>query len=101
MAGAYEWWDQEVTIYGRDAACSVVFPDHYIPYVAPEVTVRQVVDGLPAAVSVQVSNEPAFRREWSAFADCISSGKPPRTTIQGGLDDMQLIGELVRCSRAG
>ncbi len=101
MTGGYEWWDQELAVYGGDAACTAAFADPYIPYLTTRTTVRHTVHGHGGSSDVFVSNEPAFRREWSHFADCIRGDKRPRTTVRGGLDDIELCRELVRSGTPG
>lgn len=95
-ARGYEWWDQEVTVYGSDRSCVTRFPDPYIPYVPTATEVRSLEGDTAAIHHLDVSSEPAFQREWRHFAECIRSGRDPRTTIQGGLQDVELIVELVR-----
>ncbi len=94
-ASGYDWWDQELTIYGADRSAVTRFPDPYIPYVPTAATVHSLEQGTSAVRRLDVSSEPAFRREWRHFAECIRSGQEPRTTIAGGLRDVELIAELV------
>ena len=95
-ASGYEWWDQELAVYGSDRTCITTFADPYIPYVPTGATVHSLEQGTAAIHDLDVSSEPAFRREWCHFAECIRSGQEPRTTIKGGLQDVELIVELVR-----
>ena len=95
-ASGYEWWDQEVTVYGADRSWVTKFSDPYIPYIPTTATLHIQEQDTAAIHNLDVSNEPAFRREWRHFAECIRSGQEPRTTIKGGLQDVQLIVELVR-----
>jgi predicted dehydrogenase len=93
--GGYDWWDQEITVYGPDRSAVARFPDPYIPYVPTAATVHSLEQDSSAVRSLDVSSEPAFRREWRHFAECIQSGQEPRTTIAGGVQDVELIAELV------
>jgi predicted dehydrogenase len=95
-ASGYEWWDQELTVYGSDRTCVTRFADPYIPYVPTGARVHSLEQGTAAIHDLDVPSEPAFRREWRHFAECIRSGQEPRTTISGGLHDVELIVELVR-----
>ncbi len=94
-AGGYDWWDQELTVYGTDRSAVARFPDPYIPYVPTAATVHSLEQGTSAVRRLDVSSEPAFRREWRHFAECIRSGQQPRTTIADGVRDVELIAELV------
>jgi predicted dehydrogenase len=94
-ASGYEWWDQEITVYGPESACKARFADPYIPYIPTAVTVHNLEQDTSAARHLDVSSEPAFRREWRHFAECIRSGGVPRTTVLGGRQDVELIAELV------
>jgi predicted dehydrogenase len=94
-ASGYDWWDQEVTVYGSDRTCMARFADPYIPYVPTVATVHSLERDTAVTRTLDVSSEPAFRREWRHFAMCIRSGIEPRTTIHGGLQDVELIVELV------
>lgn len=92
----YPWWDQELSVFTSNAVLTVHFADPYIPYQTSLVEVHRANGRSSQVCRPDVSNEPAFRREWQHFARCIRTGEPPRTTIQGGCEDVELITELVR-----
>jgi predicted dehydrogenase len=46
-----------------------------------------------------VSFEEAFKRELVEFADCIASGREPRTSGADGLADLQLCEAIARAHR--
>jgi len=94
-AGGYEWWDQEITVYGPESTCTARFADPYIPYLPTAVTVHDLEQDTSATRQLDVSSESAFRREWLHFIECIRSGRVPRTTVLGGRQDVELIAELV------
>ena len=94
-ASGYDWWDQEVTVFGPESSCTARFADPYIPYLPTAATVHSLDQGTSTTHQLDVSSEPAFRREWLHFAECIRSGHVPRTTVLGGRQDVELIAELV------
>ena len=98
MSGGYEWWDQQLAVFGRDEVCSAAFADPYIPYLATRVTLQRADGGVPAVTSVQVANESQYRREWLHFASCVRNGHAPRTTVTEGVRDMELLRDLVRAA---
>ncbi len=95
---SYEWWDQHLTVYGAEGTLALTFANPYIPYVPTTITQRSAAAECSIDTEVVVSNEPPFRREWRHFADCIRTGAPPRSSLEGAAEDVEVIAELARAA---
>jgi predicted dehydrogenase len=95
LAG-YEWWDQQVTIYGAAETVTLRLANPYIPY-APSRVMRRRGEGHHEHESgVVVSYESPFRREWQHFAECVRSGASTRSTFADAVSDVVALAAMVR-----
>jgi predicted dehydrogenase len=60
-----------------------------------------VSEGLvdPGRVHEVISYDEAFKRELIEFADCIATGREPRTSGTDGLGDLRVCDAIVRAQR--
>lgn len=95
LAG-YEWWDQQVTIYGAAETVTLTIANPYIPYLPSRVTRRTGEGHHEHDSEVVISHESPFRREWQHFAECIWSGAPTRSTFADAVSDVVALAAMVR-----
>ena len=92
----YEWFDEEVAVFGDEDALVLRLADPFVQYARSVVTVRgRRGEGHEDRVFTSGS-EDAFRREWMHFFRCIREGERPRTPLEDGLSDLELAVEIVR-----
>jgi predicted dehydrogenase len=92
----YEWFDEEVALFGEDDALVLRLADPFVQYARSTVTRRTARDeGFEDRVFTSGAAD-AFRREWMHFARCIHDGEQPRTPLRDGVADLELAVEIVR-----
>jgi predicted dehydrogenase len=92
----YEWFDEEVRLYGDEESLSLRLSDPFVQYARSSVAVRAPKDDGYADHVFTSGHADAFRREWMHFFDCIRLGAQPRTPLEDGLADLELAVEIVR-----
>jgi predicted dehydrogenase len=101
ITAGYEWWDQQVTLYGSAEKLTLSLANPYIPYLPSRVT-RRSGDGQHELDSdVIVSYESPFRREWQHFAECIATGAAPRSSFDDAVSDVAVLAAMVRAAYPG
>jgi predicted dehydrogenase len=92
----YEWFDEEIWLYGDEESVMLHLSDPFVQYARSSVTVRgRQDDGYTDHVFTS-GHADAFRREWMHFSHCIREGGQPRTPLEDGLADLELAVEIVR-----
>jgi predicted dehydrogenase len=95
LAG-YEWWEQEVTVYGAAETLTLSLANPYIPYVPSRVTRRAGAGEHEVEADVIASYDSPFRREWQHFAQCVGHGAAVRSSFDAAVTDVAVLAELVR-----
>lgn len=96
IGSRYHWWDEQLTAYGKDEIVEIAFPNPYVSYAPTVVTIRSTEVGSPVRKEIPVSHQEAFRREWQHFAECVRTGRQPRTTLADARADVELAIEMIR-----
>jgi predicted dehydrogenase len=89
-------WDEELVVYGQREVISVTFPNPFIKHAETVVTVTASPGGIPTTTTTPVSHDEAFRREWRHFAECVRTGREPRTSGPDARADLELLADVVR-----
>jgi predicted dehydrogenase len=93
---------QELAFYSPERRLTLRFPS---PFLRSEPTELIVEGGEPGTADSWsrrevVSYQEAFKQELIEFADCIATGREPRTSGQDGLADLRVCEAVVRAHRA-
>jgi predicted dehydrogenase len=92
---AGRWFDEEFAVYGDAQIITLQFPNPYVRYLPTTVRVRGLDGTLTVDKTIVASYDESFRREWRHFYDCITAGVPPRTGVEDGLRDVELLRDIV------
>jgi predicted dehydrogenase len=96
---AYSWWDQHLAVYTEAGVVSIDLPNPYIRNAPTTVRVQTSEGDSPATMTVPVSHDSPFRREWMHFADCIRNDREPLTNAEDARADVEIALEIVRTVR--
>ncbi|MFT4038217.1 MAG: Gfo/Idh/MocA family oxidoreductase [Thermomicrobiales bacterium] len=89
-------YSQNFHFYGSDEYVKITFPSPYLAS-SPTYVDRSVMAGdTLEETRLTVSYEEAFKRELIEFADCIATGRTPRTTPQGFRQDLEVLTAIAR-----
>ncbi|HWG24597.1 Gfo/Idh/MocA family oxidoreductase [Actinospica sp.] len=91
----YDWWDEWVGVAGDTAEVRVTFSHPYIRYAPTVISLRETRFGMGAETQVTAPPDDPFRRELQHFAQAIRTGAPVRSTIAGGLADLELATDII------
>jgi predicted dehydrogenase len=92
----YEWFDEEVALFGDEESLLLRLADPFVQYARSSAAVRgRHEDAYEDRVFTSGSVD-AFRREWMHFYSCISEGERPLTPLEDGLADLELAVEIIR-----
>jgi predicted dehydrogenase len=92
----YEWFDEDVRLYGDEESLELRLSDPFVQYARSSLAVRGRKDDGYTEHAFTSGHADAFRREWLHFFDCIQHGARPRTPLEDGLADLELAIEIVR-----
>jgi predicted dehydrogenase len=92
----FDWWDEWLTVDTNTAQVRVEFSHPYVRYAPTTVRLRESRLGSESrSLNTPTSDDP-FRRELKHFADAIKNGTAVKSTIEGGLRDLELASSLIR-----
>ncbi|BDI23491.1 Gfo/Idh/MocA family protein [Herbiconiux sp. L3-i23] len=91
----YDWWDEWLAVDSDTAQVRVDFSHPYIKYSTTDVALRESRDGNESRATIIPPALDPFRVELAHFADAIRNGTPVRSTIEGGLQDLELATALI------
>jgi predicted dehydrogenase len=92
----YDWWDEWLSVDSDTAQVRVEFSHPYIKYSTTNVALRESRDGSESRAVITPPALDPFRLELAHFADAIRTGAPVLSTIEGGLQDLELATALIR-----
>ncbi|MET4781015.1 Gfo/Idh/MocA family oxidoreductase [Glaciihabitans sp. UYNi722] len=92
----YDWWDEWVGVSTDTSEIRVEFSHPYIRYAPTRVDVRETRFGMESRATLTASSDDPFRREIKHFADAILNGVAVRSTVAGGLQDLDLATDIIR-----
>lgn len=84
-------YSQNFHFYGSDEYVKITFPSPYLNSTPTLVDVSRMADGALEETRITVSYEEAFKRELIEFAECVATGREPRTTAQGFRQDLEVL----------
>jgi predicted dehydrogenase len=90
------WFDEEFSVYSGAQVLTLQFPNPYVRYLPTSVRVRGLEETHYTEKIITASYDEAFRREWRHFYECVTSDIPPRTGVADGLQDVELLRDIVR-----
>lgn len=97
----YEWWDEWIHAWGIDREVRIAFPNPYLRNHAASVTIRHAAGQKSAVTRIEGQPDTAFRRQWLHFIDVLQGRAPNRSTLRGGLADLELAERIIRALPAG
>lgn len=92
----YEWWDEFIHVHGERDEVRIDFQNPYFRQASAIVTVREAAGEGAATRTLPGASDTSFRCEWLHFADCIHNGTAPRTSLAGGLADLDLAVAIIK-----
>jgi predicted dehydrogenase len=92
----YDWWDEWLSVDSDSAQVRVEFSHPYIKYSTTNLSVRESRDGSESRSTIIPPALDPFRLELAHFADAIRNGTPVRSSLAGGLQDLELASALIR-----
>ena len=96
-------WDFKETleIYGDDRRVIVSYPTGFARGILSTVTVQGIdAEGTTFRKEPQIAWESPFVREVRHFHECITSGTPPRTSVESARDDIALIIDMINARQS-
>ncbi len=91
----FDWWDEWVEVDTDTSEIRVEFSHPYVRYAPTRVNIRESRVGVESRAVVTASPDDPFRRELKHFADAIRTGVPVRSTVAGGLADLELATDII------
>jgi predicted dehydrogenase len=95
-------YHQELACYAPDCRLTLALPSPFLANMPSRVIAEGGDPGTPHSWRRDeiVAYDEAFRRELVEFAECISSGREPRTSGADGLRDMRVAEAIARVGAA-
>jgi predicted dehydrogenase len=95
-------YQQEFAFYAPDQRLTLQLPSPFLRSMPSKLIVEGGAPGTSSSYQQEeiVSFEEAFKRELVEFADCIGTGRPPRTPGSDGLADLRLCEGIARAHHA-
>ncbi|MCA9877005.1 MAG: hypothetical protein KC442_04475, partial [Thermomicrobiales bacterium] len=93
-------YSQNFHFYGSDEFVKITFPSPYLASTPTLVDVSRMADNALEETRITVSYEEAFKRELIEFADCVATGREPRTTAEGFRQDLEVLTAIARALAA-
>lgn len=91
----YDGWDEWLAVDTDTTRVRIDFSHPYVKYATTDVEVREsCAGGERRSVVVPPALDP-FRLQLAHFADAIRNGAPVRSTVAGGLRDLELATQLI------
>jgi len=89
-------YEETFSFYASDGRVKIRFPSPYLRNAPTYVDVEKTEGEELQETRLTVSYEEAFRRELVEFADCVRTGRTPRTDALGFRQDMELLTTIAR-----
>lgn len=97
----YKWFDEEITAYGKDKVVTVRFPNPIQKNAPTVVEVRAMQDGAIVEQRIEASYEESFKAELVHFFDCVTGKMLPRTNVEVGKKDIELMATIFQVYAKG
>jgi len=92
----YDWWDEWLAVDTNTTQVRVDFSHPYVKYSTTDVELRESRDGSESRSTIVPPALDPFRLELAHFVDAVTNGTPVRSTLEGGLCDLDLATALIR-----
>ena len=94
---------QEIVFYAPDRRLRISFPSPFLRNAPTELVIEGGTVGSQGSWATRevVGYEEAFKLELIEFADAIADRRPPRTTAEDGLADVELCVAIIDAMRSG
>ena len=89
-------YSQTFAFHGSEEFVRITFPSPYLRNAPTHIDVARMNGEELAETRLTVSYEEAFKRELIELADCVRTGRPPRTTGSGFRQDLEVLTEIAR-----
>jgi len=91
-------WDESFQAYSPAKTVTLKFPWPYLKNAPSMVTIGDTVENsdMPRESEIATSFHEAYRNEWLHFYDCIVNDKEPLTNGRDALQDIKLIGKIIK-----
>lgn len=89
-------FDAAIEIFQKDRKVHVKYETPYVRYQPASVQVTETVGGDTKTTCYGPDFHDAFQTELNLFADCIVTGKQPKTVLEDAVDDLALFEEIIR-----
>jgi predicted dehydrogenase len=95
-------YKQEFAFYASDERLTLELPSPFLRSMPSKLTLEGGSAGSSDSFMQEeiVSFEEAFKRELVEFADCVTTGRPPRTPGSDGVADLRLCEAIARAHQA-
>ena len=90
----YKEFIEEITAYGEDKIVTVRFPNPLLKNAPTVVEVRETVDNMIVEQIISPSYEESFRNELVYFHECVTQSLEPRTSVQEGKKNLDLLNAI-------
>jgi predicted dehydrogenase len=89
-------YSQNFHFFGSDEYVKITFPSPYLKNSPTLVDVSRMGGDELEETRITVSYEEAFKRELIEFAECVETGRQPRTTAEGFRQDLEVLTAIAR-----
>jgi predicted dehydrogenase len=89
-------YSQTFAFHGSEEFVRITFPSPYLQNAPTHVDISRMNGTELEETRLTVSYEEAFKRELLEFADCVRTGRPPRTSAPGFRQDLEVLTEIAR-----
>jgi len=90
------WGDEHITAYGKTETVSVEFPNPFHRNEATLVNRISMNGDITARETIKASHAEAFKCELRHFHECVAKHKKPLTTLEEGIEDTQLMTDMIK-----
>lgn len=92
----YEWWDEALEVRGERDEVRVEFQNPYLRHNSADVYFRSSDEAWGGRGYIRGVPDTSFRRQWQHFYEVIRNGVPVRSTLAGGISDIEVAIEIVK-----
>lgn len=91
----YEWWDEALEVRGERDEVRVEFQNPYLRQHSADVHFRSSSEIWGSQGYIRGTPDTPFRRQWQHFHEVIRNGAAPRSTLAGGISDLEVAIQIV------
>lgn len=91
----YEWWDEALEVRGERDEVRIEFQNPYLRHNSADIYFRSSEETWGSRGYIRGVPDTSFRRQWQHFHEVIRNGVPPRSTLAGGISDLEVAVQIV------